>query len=179
MFRKILKYINGIILFWLITTLFSCKKYDDLPENRKFMYKTGDTLIYRGNMADYDTFVINYVNYSYYVTDKTHYREICEIRCDYDGNDTSDSLFFINNTIELSNAGFIVEWGDFVYGSIDTIFSRIIINNIEFDNVYALENDPDLLEKNEIHKIWFSRKYGVLKYFYTNREDMEFYKVLE
>ena len=167
------------IIISLPIILLSCNEYDDIPDNMRFKFQEGDTLIFKCNCMEYDTFVVNHINYWYNVTDKQYYSERGEIYYKYIGKDPNDSLLFKNNYIEISTYSLYLSWGDFKYRKRFSDLPEDTINNVEFGSAYDLQIDSTKYIETDIYRIHYHGNYGVLKYWFRNGKEFELWKHLQ
>jgi hypothetical protein len=164
----------------LITTsmLIACDEYEYIPDNMKFKYKQGDTIIFKSNVNCFDTFAISQIINGYDEHDKQYHYEVDDIDIDYAGHDSIKKKFFLNNDILLKIKGYSIVWGDFCYSSSIIAHDSVVINGCIFLNVDELVIDTNIFVDVDLYKIYFSRNFGVLKYWYLDKSEYGFYKVL-
>ncbi|HCC28961.1 MAG TPA: hypothetical protein DEQ03_02715, partial [Marinilabiliales bacterium] len=154
----------------------ACNEYYYIPDDMKFKYNEGDTVIFKSTKNDLDTFEVKWKSQGFDVHDKQYYYEMERIGVKYAGQDSVRKRFFINNDILLATNGFLVTWGDFQNGNKSFLHDSIKINGRKFISVYEIESDTSINTLDSIYKILFSRNYGVLKYCYKDGTEYEFYR---
>ena len=156
----------SILLFILFFSCLNKKIYDNIPENKKFKYKQGDTIIFLNNYNKYDTFRIGKTDISYDERDKDFYQEFDKVGYTHIGQ-LYDSILNKDNNVVLSDVGVGISWGDFTdgFGDDDTAKLSITFNNTTFENVHIIEKDTNsFYTRKNIYKVYLCRNYGVLKY---------------
>lgn len=173
------KSIFHILVIVIFCSCLDNNKQYNIPKEKKFKYKQGDTVIFVSNYKMFDTFRIDEINKSYTSSDKDDF-EIDEIFYNHIGP-LYDSSFLKDSQVNLTTAGAGTSWGDFDGGfrDEDTTKLSVTFNNTSFENVYILENDTNsIYTRRNIYKIYLCRNYGVLKYYYLNKTVWEFYKAI-
>ena len=175
-----------IIIAITIAMFYQCRKseYHRFANNEHFLYKDGDTLIYKNDAGKTDSFLVNgskggYVYGSGHKDDIDYY-EFQEYSLHRINEDTSYTLFISRfiRPMQRDNVNFfgidagkeryyhfLVYYTDPVQdGDADTLYHELKIENSVYKNVYyySLEND------SSFRKIYYSNYYGLLGYELNN-----------
>ncbi|MBN2778955.1 MAG: hypothetical protein JXR36_15055 [Bacteroidales bacterium] len=158
-----IKYFSIIIILINLFTgcyIFNSKK---IPQKFKPVYNLNDEILFISNTGDSDRFKCDYkAEYKYKNFDKKWYGEL-----DLLGWKLIDTVMNIDFSYEIKGMPldtielYVVFWG--VTNNFHKIDMVFLFDTIKVTPIFIIENDID--DKFPI-KMYFSPKYGLLKYFY-------------
>jgi hypothetical protein len=156
-----MKRLTLIIVIYLFLT-FGCgfkDQYVNIPDNQKPIYKKGDFLIYKSKEGLLDTLNVGEYTDNYRVSDKSYHSE--RIRTDlYNQTEHFGVIVMELNLLEISWNGFDLV----VYNLADNAAKKVVINNKQVENVFEFSPTSYYLSADTTNKIYYTYKYGVMKY---------------
>ena len=188
--QKIIK--NTIVIILITIFITACCKtitYEIAEENR-MVYQIGDTIIYKSNWNNLDTFVCterenNYNNSeqgrrSDCPDEKYEYIYIV-FKCINDSTFKSNKysngvVFFEYGNRTLSDFGFknIVEHNTII----DTTENDLFFYNMKFTKIIAFTETEYINTDSLINILYFNYKYGAIQYNYYSGEIFKLYKLI-
>ncbi|MEA3443906.1 MAG: hypothetical protein U9R19_04185 [Bacteroidota bacterium] len=150
--------------------------YRDLSSDQIPVYNIDDTLFYSSNFGDRDTMVFITLSSGYDCESNEDYcnTEICNEHYGYSLISLKDSVEY-NNYLIARHYGAVIKWnGDIRYKGFYEQFTvpYLLVNYHQNDqvykNIFALRKNE--WETTEIDSIYYSHKYGVLKFVESDGE---------
>ncbi len=161
--------------------------YHRIPEEYKIVYEIGDTVIYKSNHNNYDTFICEDNRYLMHPGDAHCITEVYE-----EGNINFNHLNDSNNYYfyRYANLGYfrIHDFNDFSFENIGDRPMSVTFN--EHDSTFRIDSkifnvvmvltDTTITEEfdNLVNKIYMNHKYGILQYEYYSGEIFKIHKLI-
>ncbi len=173
--------LSSCISIFIAFFLMSCDKeqYNYLDSANPYIFKNGDTIIYKGNTIR-DTFIVTDIHDYWEISDKKYHNQIRDIKVSETGKNCEPYCWGFEIVREGGNNNTSIQFRNLssALTNITKVLDSYKIGTIALSNVYYVDyasyiNASDTASPKNLKAYYYTRKYGIIAYDLLSGEKIE------